>query len=143
MLVAADAGGAAAGVTGGGGGPDRRRVAVAVGLRVARVVVSEQLIPVAAQVTLGAALGFCVGYLLKKVGKLVAIIVGFTFGLLQVLAYVEVITINWGPIAAWWDQVRRPEHLDRQWQVVRAVLFAHVPALAGAVPGLILGLKKG
>ena len=56
---------------------------------------SEQLIPVAAQLTLGAALGFCVGYLLKKVGKLVAIIVGFTFGLLQVLAYAEVITINW------------------------------------------------
>ena len=104
---------------------------------------SEQLIPVAAQITLGAALGFCVGYLLKKVGKLVAIIVGFTFGLLQVLAYAEVITINWTPIAAWWDQVRRPEHLERQWRVVHAVLFANAPALAGAVPGLVLGLKKG
>ena len=95
---------------------------------------SEQLIPVAAQVTLGVALGFCVGYTCsKKVGKLIAVIVGFTFGLLQVLAYAEVITINWVPITAWWDQVRRPEHFERQWQVVHAVLFANVPALAGAV----------
>ena len=66
------------------------------------MVVSEQLIPVAAQVTLGVALGFCVGYLLKKVGKLIAIIVGFTFVLLQVLAYAELITIDWTPITGWW-----------------------------------------
>ncbi len=105
--------------------------------------VSEQLIPVAAQVTLGGALGFCVGYLMKKVGKLVALFLGFTFALLQVLAYFEVISINWAPVATWWDQVRRPENLERQWQVVHGVLFANVPALVGAVPGLILGLKKG
>ena len=105
--------------------------------------VGEQLIPAAAQVALGVAIGFCVGYLLKKVGKLVALVVGVTFVILQVLAYADVITISWGPIATWWDRMRRPENLERQWQVLHEVLFANVPALIGAVPGLLLGLKKG
>ena len=77
--------------------------AVTVGRAARGTVVSEQLIPAAAQVTLGAALGFCVGYLLKKVG------------------------------------VRRPEQLERQWRGLHGVLFANVAALAGAVPGLVLG----
>ena len=104
---------------------------------------SETLIPVASQLVLGVIIGFCVGFLVKKVGKLLAIFVGLAFILLQVLAYFEVITINWPPIAVWWEQARRPGELERHWSTVRAVLFANVPALVGAVPGLILGLKKG
>ena len=99
--------------------------------------------PLATQFTLGAAIGFCVGFLAKKAGKLVAILVGLAFVLVQLLAYAEVVTIDWAPIAAWWDQVRRPENLERQWTAVQGVLFGNVPALAGAIPGLLLGLKKG
>ena len=95
--------------------------------------------PVAAQITLGAAIGFCVGFLARKVGKLVAILVELAFVLVQLLAYAEVLTIDWAPIATWWDGVRRPENLERQW----SVLFGNLPALAGAVPGFLLGLKKG
>lgn len=105
--------------------------------------VSGLLMPLATQLTLGAVIGFCVGFLFKKVGKTAAVLVGLAFVLLQVLAYAEIVTIDWSPVAAWWDQARRPENLERQWDVVYSLLFANVPALVGAVPGLILGIKKG
>ena len=63
--------------------------------------------------------------------------------LLQVLAYADIVTIHWSQIAAWWDLTRRPENLEGQWNAVYSILFANVPAPAGAVAGLILGLKKG
>ncbi len=103
----------------------------------------ETLIPVASQLALGAIIGFCVGFLVKKVGKVLAIVVGLAFILLQVLAYFDVITINWRPIAAWWQYARQPGELQRHWSTVTGILFANVPALVGAVPGLVLGLKKG
>ena len=99
--------------------------------------------PLVTQIALGAAIGFCVGFLAKKVGKMVAILVGLAFVLVQLLAYAEVLTIDWAPIATWWDRVRRPENLERQWSAVQGVLFGNLPALAGAVPGFLLGLKKG
>ena len=105
--------------------------------------VSRTLIPLATQFTLGVAIGFCVGFLAKKVVKIVAVLVGLVFVLLQVLAYADIVTVHWSPIAAWWDMMRRPENLEGQWNAVYSILFANVPALVGAVPGLILGLKKG
>ena len=105
---------------------------------------AESLVPaVATQLGLGFVVGFCVGFLAKKAGKLAALLVGAAFVLLQVLAYADVVTIDWSPIAAWWEQARRPEALERQWSAVRSILFANLPALAGAVPGLVVGLKKG
>ena len=104
---------------------------------------SQTLIPLVTQLTLGVAIGFCVGFLAKKVIKIVAVLVGLAFVLLQVLAYADIVTVNWSPVAAWWDMARRPENLEGQWRAVYSILFANVPALVGAVPGLILGLKKG
>ena len=104
---------------------------------------SRMIVPLATQLTLGAAIGFCVGFLFKKAVKVVAVLVGLAFVLLQLLAYADVITINWWAVAAWWDQMRQPESLGGQWNAAYAVLFANVPALVGAVPGLVVGLKTG
>ena len=95
------------------------------------------------QLGLGAVIGFCVGFLLKKVRKIAAMLVALAFILVQALAYLEIITIDWSPIASWWERARQTETLERQWSTVQSMLFANVPALAGAVPGLIIGLKKG
>lgn len=104
---------------------------------------SEMVGPLATQLGLGFVVGFCVGFLAKKAGKLVALLVGAAFVLVQVLAYADVVTVDWSPIAAWWERARRPETLERQRSAVQSILFANAPALAGAVPGLIVGLKKG
>ena len=104
---------------------------------------SRVFVPLATQLTMGLAIGFCVGFLAKKVVKIVALLVGLVFVLLQVLAYADIVTVNWSPVAAWWDLMRRPDNLEGQWSTIYSILFATVPALVGAVPGLILGLKKG
>ena len=105
--------------------------------------VVETIGPLVAQLALGGILGFCAGFAIKKIGKVVAILIGVLFVLLQVLAYYEVVVINWAPIAGWWDVVRAQQTVQDFSSVVRSVLFANVPAVVGAVPGFILGLKRG
>ena len=55
--------------------------------------------PFVGQFALGGVLGFAAGFAIKKVGKIVVIIVGLAFILLQVLAYYGIIEIDWAPIA--------------------------------------------
>ena len=99
--------------------------------------------PFVGQFALGGVLGFAAGFAIKKVGKIVVIIVGLAFILLQVLAYYGIIEIDWAPIARWWHVVRREEAIESVWTVVRTILFANVAAFVGAVPGFVLGLKRG
>lgn len=101
------------------------------------------LVPLVSQLGLGAVIGFCVGLLLKKVGKIVAIIVGLAFVFLQILAHYEIVVIQWEPIQGWWDQSTTPAELRGYWATVRSILFANIPALGGAIPAFILGLKIG
>ena len=99
--------------------------------------------PFIAQFALGGILGFCAGFAVKKVSKIVAIIVGLGFILVQIMAYFKVIEIDWAPIAQWWDVVRSTETIENAGTTVRTILVANVPALMGAVPGFILGLRRG
>ena len=99
--------------------------------------------PLISQFALGGVLGFCAGYAIKKVGKVVAIVIGLAFILLQVLAYYKVIVIDWTPIARWWDMMRQQDTMGNAWTALRTVLFGNVPAVVGAVPGFLLGLKRG
>ncbi len=101
------------------------------------------LIPLLSQMGFGGVVGFVVGFTLKKVSKLAAILLGLVFILLQVLAYYGIVTIQWEPIAAWWVRFAEPEILQGHWAVVRAILFANLPAFGSAIPGFLLGLKIG
>ena len=105
--------------------------------------VSDTVIPLLSQLGFGGVIGFLVGFTLKKVGKLVAVVLGLLFILLQVLAHYGIVVIQWGPLAAWWSQVTEPQKLQGYWAMLRAILFANVPALAGAIPGFLFGFKKG
>ncbi|CAG8435895.1 680_t:CDS:2 [Funneliformis caledonium] len=46
-------------------------------------------------ITFGSILGFCTGFLFKKIGKMVAIAVGIGFVFLQYMAYQGFVTIHW------------------------------------------------
>lgn len=99
--------------------------------------------PLLLQMSLGGVLGFCAGYAVKKVGKIVAIFIGLAFVLLQVLAYYEVVAIDLTPISRWWNAARQEGQLENAWSVVSSVLFANVAGMVGAVPGFVLGLRRG
>lgn len=106
-------------------------------------IVGDTAIPLLSQLGFGGVVGFLVGFTLKKVSQLVAIALGLIFILLQVLAYYGIVVIQWDPVASWWAQVTEPQKLQGLWATLRDILFTNVPALAGAIPGFLLGLKRG
>lgn len=91
----------------------------------------------------GGVAGLAVGYAAKKLTKLLALLLGCVFILLQLAAYEGFVTVNWGAVQG------RAEHLwstpqgltlaDRLWDI----LTANLPFGSGFVAGFALGLKLG
>lgn len=104
------------------------------------VSVSDLLAPLAFQVGAGGIAGFIVGYALKKLARLVAVIAGIFFVVLLYLSYIGIISINY----------------DRLIEAVRGLtgqagdaagwvtpIAANLPFAATFMAGLGLGLKMG
>ena len=91
----------------------------------------------------GGAAGLVVGYAAKKVTKVVAVVLGLLFILLQLLVYNEWITVNWGSVEHTAQQVWTDPHgvtlADRLW----GILTANLPFGGGFVTGFALGFKLG
>ena len=91
----------------------------------------------------GGAAGLVVGYAAKKVTKAVALLLGLLFILLQVLAYNDLITVNWTAVQHTAQQVwTDPSGMtlaDRGWNI----LSANLPFGGGFVTGFALGFKLG
>ncbi|RUS19163.1 FUN14 family-domain-containing protein [Endogone sp. FLAS-F59071] len=51
------------------------------------------------ELAFGTSLGFCTGYLIKKVGRVFALMVGVTFVLLQYLSFKGLVTVHWDRMA--------------------------------------------
>jgi uncharacterized membrane protein (Fun14 family) len=99
--------------------------------------------PLASQLGVGVVAGFAVGYALKKVGKVLAVVVGLLFVAVQVLSYQGLVTVHWGEVEARVDPLLETSSLDTAWRGLLDIL-THNVAFAGAfVPGLILGLRRG
>lgn len=58
----------------------------------------ESLKPLATQVGVGGIMGYCTGMAMKKVGKVLATILGLGFVALQSAAYAGYIQVNWKQI---------------------------------------------
>jgi len=91
----------------------------------------------------GGAAGLVVGYAAKKVTKVVAVVLGLLFILLQVLVYNELITVNWGSVKDTVQHVWTDPHgvtlAERLW----GILSANLPFGGGFVTGFALGFKLG
>jgi len=91
----------------------------------------------------GGVAGAVVGYTAKKVTKLVALILGLAFILVQVLVYQGLITVNWSAVQTTAEGVWTDAHgvtlADRSWQI----LAANLPFGGGFVTGFLLGFKLG
>jgi uncharacterized membrane protein (Fun14 family) len=103
----------------------------------------ENLAPYLGQLSFGALAGFMAGYALKKVGKVVAIILGLLFITLQLLAYFDMITINWLAVQNRVDPMLESEALNSGWRRLLDILTHQFVAAAAFIPAFILGLQRG
>ena len=91
----------------------------------------------------GGLLGAAVGFAVKKLAKLVALFIGFTFLILQGLVWLGYVDIDWAAIQeladALWETPDGVTLLDRGWEVLRA----NLPFGGGFAVGFALGLKLG
>lgn len=99
----------------------------------------EILTPLAGEVGIGAVGGFLVGYALKKIAKILAVILGLGFLLLQYLAYKGIIVINYDALQDW---VLHLLGLTEGTQSVLVDALSHVPFGASFAFGLYMGFKK-
>ena len=84
--------------------------------------------------------GFLVGYALKKIAKLVALVVGLGFVGLQYLVYKGFITIDYSAMQSWAANLVGEASGAQTWVTD---FVAHIPFGAAFAGGIYLGLKKG
>ena len=98
------------------------------------------LTPLVAQLGVGGIGGLCVGYALKKVAKVVAVIIGLFFLGLQYLAYKGIISINYIGLENWANGVLSGLGAA---EGVLTTIIANLPFAASFAVGLAMGLKMG
>ena len=91
----------------------------------------------------GGVAGLIVGYAAKKLTALAAVLLAMLFVLLQVLAHMGFVTVDWGAIQSSTEHAwQTPEALglaDRVW----ALLVANLPFASAFAGGFALGFKLG
>ena len=100
----------------------------------------EVLTPLLTQLGVGGIAGLCVGYALKKIGKLVAIILGIAFIGLELLAYYGIININYTALSDWANGVIGQVGIA---EGVLTTIIGNLPFAASFLGGFALGLKIG
>lgn len=88
----------------------------------------------------GGVAGWAVGFTLKKVAKIFALILGVVFVSLQVLAYKKLISIDWGKIES---MVTENKQLESSVSGVMSVITYNLPFAGSFLVGFWLGFRKG
>ncbi len=98
----------------------------------------EIVTPLLAQLGVGGVIGLSVGYALKKIGQLLAVILGLAFLGLEALAYKGIITINYQALMEFGrDMFNNLGALES----VFTTMVSNLPFTASFIAGLALGLK--
>lgn len=95
------------------------------------------------QIGFGAVAGFVAGYTVKKIGKVVALVLGLLFIAVQLLAWSGFINVNWDVVQRQVDPLLTGESLQGTWRGLLALLTYNVPFAAAFVPAFIIGLRRG
>jgi uncharacterized membrane protein (Fun14 family) len=95
------------------------------------------LTPYLGQMTFGGLAGYAVGYVFKKVGRLLALLLGLLFVSLQLLAQGGYVQVDWNRIQ------KDVEPIFRLWERLLSTLTYNLPFGASFVGGLLLGLRAG
>ena len=98
---------------------------------------SEFLTPVVYQMGIGGIGGFLVGYTIKKITRLIAIILGFFIIVLIYLGYTGIISVNYDKLS------EAVSGLVEQAPNILQPIISNLPFAGSFSVGLTLGLKKG
>ncbi len=101
------------------------------------------LMPFLGQLSLGGFLGFATGYAIKKISKVLIIIIGVLFVLMQLAANQGYINIDWLKIQDTLNPFFEPNNINQGWRGLLDRLTADLPFAGGFVAMLIVGLKQG
>jgi len=101
---------------------------------------SEVLTPIVYQLGIGGVLGFFVGYAIKKLTKLVAVLIGLFALLLIYLGYQGVISINYDKLA---QTLQGFLGAAGQASTVLTPIVANLPFAGSFIAGTAVGLKLG
>lgn len=95
------------------------------------------------QLGFGGIAGAVVGYTAKKVAKLVALLLGSAFLLVQVLAYYQYISVDWGALeqaaGGVWQDASGQTLADRIWLVIGG----NLPFGGAFTAGFLIGFRLG
>lgn len=103
----------------------------------------ELIQPYIGQLTFGGVAGFAVGYAIKTVGRWVAIILGLIFVVVQVLASMGYIAVDWTRIQRDVEPLLQQDQIKGAWDALVRVLTTNLPFGGAFVAGLLLGLRRG
>jgi uncharacterized membrane protein (Fun14 family) len=103
----------------------------------------EVIQPYIGQLTFGGLAGFAVGFAIKTVGRWVAIIVGLIFVVVQVLASMGYIAVDWTRIQRDVEPLLEQEQIRTAWDAFVGVLTTNLPFGGAFIVGLLLGLRRG
>ncbi len=101
---------------------------------------SNLLTPLVGELGIGGVGGFLAGFALKKAAKLVAVIIGLFFLSLQYLAYENIITIDYGALQLFANDLLGQSAGAQTWVTD---FIVHAPFGAAFVGGFYIGLQKG
>ena len=99
----------------------------------------SELIPIIYQIAVGGIGGFLVGYVVKKVTKVLAIVLGIFVLSLIALAYVGAINVNYDKLTEVISKLTIPEQAAE----LLMPILANLPFVISFVIAFLIGLKKG
>jgi uncharacterized membrane protein (Fun14 family) len=101
----------------------------------------ESLSPLLVQLGFGGALGFVIGFALKKLLKIILVLIGLYFASLFYLAHMGFITINYDKFRELYQTLT--ERLMQEGFTIPAFLTSNLPLAGSFIVGLGTGLKIG
>jgi uncharacterized membrane protein (Fun14 family) len=101
---------------------------------------SEILTPVVYQLGIGGFLGFFVGYAIKKMTKVLAVLIGIGALILIYLGYEGIININYDKLA---EVIERLMGTASQASTILTQIIANLPFAGSFIAGLAVGIKLG
>jgi uncharacterized membrane protein (Fun14 family) len=100
------------------------------------------LTPYLPALSMGFLAGLAVGFTLKVVGKILAILIGLIFIALQLLAYEHLVQINWAGIQQMVAPHLTPQAVQGSAQQFLSIVTHNLPFAGAFIPGFWLAIRR-